>query len=243
MNGGFLSLNKLERIRQEEKEYHDYCYDNYKLFEKGSWLNRPVRTVMELVPILSGLQDIQILDLGCGVGRNSIPLAQAFIEQGVEIDCVDFLDSALEKLEQYSKEFEVLDHITPINADISTYEIKEDAYDLIVAVSSLEHADSVESLRTVLQRMEKGTRNGGVNCLIVNSEVTETDLETQTPLEALIEINMNTNDMSKLLKNSYPNWEILKAVINPLSFKIVRNLRPVLLTTNAITYVVMKKSV
>ncbi|MGM0806136.1 MAG: class I SAM-dependent methyltransferase [Bacillota bacterium] len=236
-------MNRLKRIRQEEKEYHDYCYDNYKLFEKGSWLNKPVRTVMELVPMLNELHNIQILDLGCGVGRNSIPLALALKENGVQLHCVDFLDSALEKIELYSTAFGVNDQISLINADIGSYDIKDNRYDLIIAVSSLEHVDSVESLRLVLQRMEKGTRNGGVNCLIVNSEVTETDLETQTPLEALIEINMSTNDMRNLLEDTYTDWEILKTTVNSLHYQIVRNQKPVVLTTNAITYVVKKKTV
>ncbi|ANC77580.1 methyltransferase [Fictibacillus phosphorivorans] len=232
---------KLERIRQEEKEYHDYCYDHYKLFEKGSWLYKPVRTVMEIVPLLSDLKNIQILDLGSGVGRNSIPLIQVLKDQGVSVDCVDILDSALRKLEQYSQEFKVIDHVTPIKADISTYEIKENTYDLIVAVSSLEHLDSVESLKDVLQRMERGTRTGGINCLIVNSEVTETDVETQKSIDVFMEINMNTNDMTKLLRDTYSNWEILKTVVNPLSYEIVRNQKPVVLATNAITFVVRKK--
>jgi 2-polyprenyl-3-methyl-5-hydroxy-6-metoxy-1,4-benzoquinol methylase len=241
MNGGFMNLNRLERIRQEEKEYHDYCYDHYKLFEKGSWLYKPVKTVMEIVPHLLNLKEIKILDLGCGVGRNSIPLVQAFRRQVVEMDCVDLLESALIKLQQYSTEFKVNEFIKPVNADISSFEIKKDTYDLIVAVSSLEHVDSVETLKHVLQRMKRGTRKGGINCLIVNSEVTETDIETQTALDVLMEINMHTNDMSKLLQDTYPNWEILKTVVNPLRYEIVRNQNPVLLTTNAITLVVKKK--
>ncbi|WP_137790687.1 class I SAM-dependent methyltransferase [Bacillus sp. E(2018)] len=234
-------MNRLERIRQEEKEYHDYCYNHYKLFEKGSWLYKPVKTVMEIVPHLLNLKEMKILDLGCGVGRNSIPLVQAFRRQVVEMDCVDFLESALIKLQQYSTEFKVNEFIKPINADISSFEIKKDTYDLIVAVSSLEHVDSVETLKDVLQRMERGTRKGGINCLIVNSEVTETDIETQTTLDVLMEINMHTNDMTKLLQDTYPNWEILKTGVNPLRYEIVRNQNPVILTTNAITLVVKKK--
>jgi hypothetical protein len=26
-------MNRLEHIRDEEKKYHEHCYDNYKLFE------------------------------------------------------------------------------------------------------------------------------------------------------------------------------------------------------------------
>ncbi|MDQ0343017.1 hypothetical protein J2S14_001831 [Lederbergia wuyishanensis] len=68
-------MNRIEYIRQEEKEYHDYCYHNYKLFVEGSWLHKPVETVMEVIPLLKGKGNINILDLGSGVGRNSIPMA------------------------------------------------------------------------------------------------------------------------------------------------------------------------
>ncbi|MFC4403944.1 hypothetical protein [Gracilibacillus xinjiangensis] len=48
-------MGRLETIRASEKQYHDYCYDKNKLFEQGSWLHRPVKTVIELVPLLKGI--------------------------------------------------------------------------------------------------------------------------------------------------------------------------------------------
>ena len=42
-------MNRLNYIRQEEKKYHDLCYEQYKLFETGSWLYKPVKTVMDLM--------------------------------------------------------------------------------------------------------------------------------------------------------------------------------------------------
>lgn len=40
-------MNRIERIRSGEKKYHDACYENHRLFEPGTWLHRPVRTVLE----------------------------------------------------------------------------------------------------------------------------------------------------------------------------------------------------
>lgn len=37
----------MEFIRKEGGKYHDYCYDNYKLFEEGSWLHRPVKNLID----------------------------------------------------------------------------------------------------------------------------------------------------------------------------------------------------
>lgn len=69
-------MNRINYIRHEEKKYHDLCYEQYKLFETGSWLYKPVKTVMNLMNYFEGRNNLQVLDLGSGVGRNSIPLAQ-----------------------------------------------------------------------------------------------------------------------------------------------------------------------
>lgn len=68
-------MNRIDYIRQEEKKYHDLCYEQYKLFEAGSWLYKPVKTVMDMLNYLEEQKDLQILDLGSGVGRNSTPIA------------------------------------------------------------------------------------------------------------------------------------------------------------------------
>ncbi|MEM5621355.1 class I SAM-dependent methyltransferase, partial [Bacillus thuringiensis] len=34
-------MNRINYIRQEEKKYHNLCYEQYKLFEAGSWLHKP----------------------------------------------------------------------------------------------------------------------------------------------------------------------------------------------------------
>lgn len=47
-------MNRIQYIRQEEKKYHDLCYEQYKLFEIGSWLYKPVKTVMDLMDRFEG---------------------------------------------------------------------------------------------------------------------------------------------------------------------------------------------
>lgn len=42
-------MDRVDRIRSEEKTYHDLCYENYKLFEQGTWLHKPVQTVLDLL--------------------------------------------------------------------------------------------------------------------------------------------------------------------------------------------------
>ena len=125
-------------------------------------------------------------------------------------------------------------------ADIGSYEIKQDEYDFIVAVSTLEHVGSEQIFENVIKQMAAGTKQNGVNCLIVNSEVEEIDLETNERLEALMEVNLLTDIMMSKLTSVYKGWEKVKRVIKPLEFTITRNEKRTLLKTNAITYVVRK---
>ncbi|HDR7437358.1 TPA: class I SAM-dependent methyltransferase [Bacillus anthracis] len=234
-------MNRINYIRQEEKKYHNLCYEQYKLFEAGSWLYKPVKTVMDLMmDHFEGKNNLQVLDLGSGVGRNSIPIAQKIQNTSGTVTCVDLLDSALTKLQTYSKEYGVINNIKTEQAAIENYYIQPNTYDYIVAVSSLEHVKSIEDLTCVLHSMKKGTKTGGINCLIINSNIQEIDLHTNEELDALIEINLPTDDMIDLLKSIYKEWQKIKVEIKELAYDIVRNERHIQLKTNAITFVVQK---
>ncbi len=111
-------MNRIDYIRQEEKKYHGLCYEQYKLFEIGSWLYKPVKTVMDLMGHFEGQNNLQVLDLGSGVGRNSIPIAQKIRNTSSTVTCVELLNSALTKLQTYSKEHDVFEVIKTKQAAI-----------------------------------------------------------------------------------------------------------------------------
>lgn len=178
--------------------------------------------------------------MGCGVGRNSIPIAEAIKARNGKVVCVDLLDSALNKLKEYSKEFQVEEVIRTEKADIGNYEIKPNEYDLIVEVSTLEHVKSESIFEKVVQQMADGTKSSGINLLIVNSELEEIELETSVKLDAMLEVNLLTEDMLNKLNSIYSGWEVLKTIVKPLEYNITRNEKPVLLKTKAITYIVRK---
>lgn len=234
-------MTKIEYIRSEEKKYHDFFYENNQLFEEGSWLSKPVKTVIDLLPLLNQKQPIQILDLGCGVGRNSIPLAQAIQENNGKVVCVDLLDSALRKLTDYCKDYNVEETIEMEKADIGDYQIKSNGYDLIVAVSTLEHVKTEVIFERVVRQIADGTKSNGINCLIVNSEVEEIDRETNERLDALIEVNLSTETMLNKLNSIYSGWEVLQSSVKPLEYRINRDGKLILLKTRAITFVARKR--
>ncbi|ENQ3079819.1 class I SAM-dependent methyltransferase [Bacillus cereus] len=232
-------MSRIQHIRQKEKEYHEHCYANHKLFEEGSWLYKPVSGVMEMMNVFQDQQSVRVLDLGCGVGKNSIPIAQR-MEAG-KVVCVDLLSLALHRLQQYSYDYDVAGRIQTVESTIEDYSIRADEYDYIVAVSSLEHVSSKTALEKVLHNMNSGTKENGVNYIVINSSVEEIDMNTYERLDPLFEVNLSSEEMLCILRNVYIGWEELHVVIKPLEYRIIRDKQPVLLKTNAITFCVRKK--
>ncbi|MEF3309843.1 class I SAM-dependent methyltransferase [Paenibacillus sp. GYB004] len=78
------------------------------MFKPGSWLHKPVRAVMETMALVTSSDGPKtVLNLGCGVGRNSIPIASRLQGRGGKVVCVDILQSALDKLHEYGEQYGV----------------------------------------------------------------------------------------------------------------------------------------
>ncbi|WP_310225210.1 class I SAM-dependent methyltransferase [Paenibacillus qinlingensis] len=236
-----IEYSRITKIREEERKYHEACYENYKLFEEGTWLSKPVKTVMQTLSHFDDYENVTVLDLGCGVGRNSIPMAEALKYKGGKVVCVDILQSALTKLLVYSEQFDVSERIETHLSDIGEYDIAADTYDYIVAVSSLEHVDSEQTFKRVLDRMTMGTKDKGIHCLILNSQLQEMDKLTGEELTPLIELNLTTEHLQTIIDNQYEGWEVLLTTLNNLAFDIERNGRPIRLKTACLTFVARKQ--
>lgn len=231
---------RIARIREQEKRYHDDCYGRHGLFEPGSWLYKPVKTVMELLAEFDGRERLQVLDLGCGVGRNGIPIAESLLGRQGSVVCVDLLPSAIAKLTAYGTQFGVESRIEPVHSSIEHYEIAPDRFDYIVAVSTLEHVNSVRALEAKLMEMARGTRAGGINCIIVGTAVTETAADNGERLDPMFEVNLSTAHMLRLLGERYAGWEIMLRTVKPLVFDIDRQGRPVKLASDCVTFAARK---
>ena len=227
-------MEKLEHIRRAEAESHTQAYTQHALFEPGSWLAKPVKTVQECVERLQGREGLRVLDLGCGVGRNCIPVAQAL---DAVVDCVDILPLAIEKLIENAAEYGVKDKINGIISGIDKFPIAENSYDLILAVSALEHMDGPESFTAKLQEIKSGLRPGGIVCLIVNSGVTEQDSSTGENLAPQFEVNLPTDDLLALLQSVFDGMEVLKQTVVHQEYDIPREKGLSHLNTDVVTFV------
>ena len=231
---------RINHIRQVEAASHTQAYTRHALYSPGSWLAKPVKTVMELLPLFEGYTRFTALDLGTGVGRNCIPVAQHFSGIPCIVDCIDILELAIAKLNENALQFGVENCIRGIISAIDDYEITADSYDLIMAISALEHIASQAAFEKKLAKIRDGLRHGGIACLIVNSGVVERDKATGQKLPPQFEVNLPTDQMQELLEKTFAGWQIIKHTIVHQKYDIPRENCIADLETDVITYVTRK---
>ncbi|MBP1904773.1 SAM-dependent methyltransferase [Paenibacillus turicensis] len=234
-------MNRIQTIRSKEKAYHDHCYDKYALFEQGSWLYKPVQTILNLFSTFEDLKEINMLDLGCGVGRNSIPLAEALGDRNGKVVCVDLLESAIHKLQLNAAKFNVTNKVECVLSDIANFSIEAGHYDFIFAVSSLEHLDCEYTFNNVVAKIMQGTKAKGINSFIISTNVSERNIDSGEKIEPMYELNFETHYLVDKLKSIYENWTCVKYDIKPYQIEINRDGIPILLKGDVLTWVTLNE--
>ena len=88
------------------------------------------------------------LDIAMSEGRNAVFLAR----KGFVVDGVDYSEVALRKAQRLAKRNHVT--VNTINADLNTYKIKPESYDVILNIQFL--------LRSLIPEIKAGLKHGGV---------------------------------------------------------------------------------
>lgn len=231
---------RLRRIRESERKSHIEIYTDEKLYATDSWLKKPIKTVRDIVPLFSEYDKLRVLDLGSGVGRNSIYLAECFRDKDCVVDCVDLLEIAIEKLRENAAEHNVAAGIRGIQKSIEEFKIATDTYDFIMAISALEHIDTEESFLEKLVEIREGLREMGVVCLVVNSQVQEQNADTGENVDAQFEVNLSTEEMQEYLNEVFAGWKVLKTAVSAQEYDIPREGFVSHLKTNVVTFVAQK---
>ncbi len=233
--------SRIEKIRESEKLSHTKIYTDEELYHTDSWLKKPIKTVREIMELFSGYESFRTLDLGCGVGRNSIYVAECFKGRKCLVDCVDFLDIAIEKLKDNAKAHGVSESINGITGTIEDFEIAKGEYDLIMAVSALEHVESEERFLCALGSIRDGVKENGVVCLVINSEVSECDSVTKEPLEAQFEVNLSADKVLAYVDEVFRGWKVIKRTVSRQEYDVPREKAVSRLSTKVVTFVGKRK--
>ena len=232
---------RINQIRISERNSHIEMYSKEELYKSDSWLNRPIRTVLDIIPFFKEYENLNVLDLGCGIGRNSIAIAQAYKNVVCSIECVDLLELAIEKLHENARIHCVDEIIHGVVESIEDYPIEKEKYDFIMAISALEHINSKVDFEQKLMEIKNGIRQNGIVCLVINSNVREWDKTTMKELDAQFEVNFPTEELKDLLQDTFFDWEVLKFTENEQQYDIPRKKGMCELRTNVVTLVARKR--
>ncbi|MBI5536892.1 MAG: class I SAM-dependent methyltransferase [Deltaproteobacteria bacterium] len=114
--------------------------------------------VMHTAASLGAPQDVPILDIGAGTGRNTIPLARA----GHPASAVE-LSPALVQILKKTAEDEKLE-VKVIEGDIldDNLAIPENAYKLVILCEVVSHFREVSEIRCLLRRLAPAIQPGGI---------------------------------------------------------------------------------
>ncbi|AOZ90979.1 class I SAM-dependent methyltransferase [Paenibacillus crassostreae] len=208
------------KARKAEANYHNELYHEHEILEAGSWMSKPNSLVMEMLDrLLEHKERVNVLDLGCGAGRNTIPMAMRLKGTGSQMLGTDLLAEAIDKLHENALEYGVTDGIQAEEVDVELTNIAENHYDFIVACGCLEHVSSEIALVKVLNRMKLGTKLGGIHCITMNTDVQEVDIVSGREREPLIELNLPMERATTILQEVYAEWNILehKTVIRSIA--------------------------
>ncbi|MBQ7801829.1 MAG: class I SAM-dependent methyltransferase [Oscillospiraceae bacterium] len=233
---------RIEQIRRAEAYSHTEAYNKLALFEPGSWLSGPVKTILELLPHFQNRRSFRGLDLGCGVGRNCIPVIQALRGIPCVMNCVDILPLAIDKLRENAEKYRVESSINGIVCSADQYPIAEEQYDLILGVSVLEHLDSVDTLARKLDEIYRGLRQDGIACFVINTSIQEHDRSSGASRNVQFEINMSTGEMERILDAAFSGSEVLRRRVVHYQYDTYRESGIVRLDTDVLTYAVKKRS-
>jgi SAM-dependent methyltransferase len=194
--------------RAETIRYHQEFYRRYRLNEPGSWLHRPSPFVLRSVGAVTATGPLLAVDLGCGVGRHSIPVASA-LPAGSLVIGVDLLPIAATELMRNACEAGVPDAIRAVVADIETFTIAPTRVALLIACSALEHVSSKSAMEQALLSWQKVTRVGGVHCLVIGVDRYEVGPNGRTR-PARVEFPLTQVEAEVMLRDLYSGWEWLE---------------------------------
>jgi cyclopropane fatty-acyl-phospholipid synthase-like methyltransferase len=224
--------------RAETIRYHEALYRAHRVFTPGSWLHKPATFVMAAADRLRADRPQQVLDLGCGAGRHSIPIAARLCAQS-QVIAVDLLPEALSALRETTGEYGVTDKIQTIESDFASFHYHPNRYDLIVSCSAIEHCASETEFAAVLTKMADATAPGGFNCLVIGTRKTEI-LDSGIQRPALTEFALPTAHALTALENTYASWEIVAQSQSTFSVLESRDHENYALESHCIRYLVRK---
>lgn len=199
--------SSVSEARRREREYHLELYGHHQLGEAGTWLHRPAEYALRSLDCISA-HSPTILDLGCGVGRHLLPILQRYEGRASAVG-IDILPEAIDICRKNLAAASLSGNVKLHAEDITYYHPPKGAFDFILSVSCIEHADSEDSLESLIGQLRRATKSGGINCFMISTDVRWYAAESNRVIEPRIELNLSSTNVIRTLQAVYADWQII----------------------------------
>ena len=167
--------------------------ESYKDDNISTFGNEPNETILEYEHLIE--KSCNILDIGCGDGKNSLYLSSKGYSK---VDAFDFSENAIAKLYRIAKKNRL-----PINAwtqDLRQFQF-EKTYDLILSFGTLHFVEKPD-WKSLLERAKLNTNIGGIHIIQIFTNVLPA-----SPDIAPFAVGLADDEE---IKKSYSDWDILQ---------------------------------
>ena len=135
----------------------DLAYEGFYR-KKGLFFGRrPAPIVYRLLKMVPENKRLEVLEIGCGEGRNAVFLAQ----RGHNVTAIDISETGIEKTLAWSKKLRL--KVNAFVADMKTYRLKK-KYDIILSTWTLQFLPK-KYRKDIIDNYKDFTRPNGINAL------------------------------------------------------------------------------
>ncbi|RZG48768.1 SAM-dependent methyltransferase TehB [Acinetobacter wuhouensis] len=165
-------------------EAEDYFAKRYQLSPTHS----------EILMAMPYLNTGKALDVGCGLGRNTLYLNQ----HGFQVDAFDVNPQSIQKLNDII-EIEKLENIQTAIRDLNQDQSIDGAYDFVFSTVVMMFLQA-ETIPPLIQNMQKVTKTNGVNLIVCAMDTDDYPVQSDFPFSF----------KPQQLRDYYRTWNILK---------------------------------
>ncbi len=184
------------------KIIRDWYKEEYSTKHNSSVYGKPVKALVTFFNLLDKDQKKrEVLELGCGDGRNIIELAK----RGHTVTGIDLFGK--ESTEARARKLNL--KITFFRKDISTFSFQRRKYDVVIC-SEVFHLLNRRTVRKVIKKMKRSTTDKGYIYISILSNLKRFSLKSKEEFKYKGQSDYSYKEAKGLMLSEFKSWRIIK---------------------------------